>query len=92
VTPDNKSEPAAFQHLVAKEAAMAGRVISHIADELPELLAARGHIPNLLYANRNSSNVKELVLSQGIQMYVGSLRGVLYTNLSKSIGSVVFGL
>jgi hypothetical protein len=80
---DDKSEPAAFERLMAREAAMSGRVVSHTADELPELLAARGHIPYLIYVNRNDSNVKEVVLGQGIQMYVGSLRDVPYTTLSK---------
>jgi len=80
---DNKSEPAAFERLIAKVAALSGRVVSHTADELPELLAARGHVPYLIYVNRNDSNVKELVLSQGIQMYVGNLRDVPYTTLSK---------
>jgi hypothetical protein len=80
---DNKSEPAAFERLVATEAAMSGRVVSHTADELPELLAARGHIPNLIYVNRNNSNPKEFVLSQGIRMYVENLRDVPYTTLSK---------
>jgi hypothetical protein len=80
---DNKSEPAAFERLVAKEAALSGRVVSHTADEFPELLAARGHIPNLIYVNRNNSNPKEFVLSQGIRMYVGSLRDVPYTTFSK---------
>ena len=80
---DNKSEPAAFERLIAKEAAMSGRVVTHTADELPELLAARGHVPNLIYVNRNNSNVKEVVLSHGIQIYVGNLRDVPYTTLSK---------
>lgn len=80
---DNKSEPAAFERLVSKEAARSGRVVSHTADELPELLAARGYVPNLIYVNRNNSNPKEFVVSQGIRMYVGSLRDVPYTALSK---------
>ena len=80
---DNKSEPAAFERLIKKEAAVSGRVITHTADELPELLAARGHVPYLIYVNRNNSNEKELVLSQGIQMYVGNLRDVPYTTLSR---------
>jgi hypothetical protein len=80
---DNKSKPAAFERLIKKEAALSGRVITHTADELPELLAARGHVPYLIYVNRNNSNEKELVLSQGIQMYVGNLRDVPYTTLSR---------
>ena len=80
---DNKSEPAAFERLVVKEAAMSGRVVSHTADELPELLAARGYIPNLIYVNRNSSNPKEFVLRQGIRLYVENLRDVPYMTLSK---------
>ena len=80
---DNKSEPAAFKRLIAKEAVMSGRVVTHTADELPELLAARGHVPYLIYVNRNNSNVKEVVLSQDIQMYVGNLRDVPYTTLSR---------
>ncbi len=80
---DDKSEPAAFERLIAKEAAKSGRVVSHTADELPELLAARGHIPNLIYVNRNNSNTREVVLNQGIQMYVETLRDVPYTTLSR---------
>jgi len=80
---DNKSEPAAFERLIAKEAAKSGKVVTHTADELPELLAARGLVPSLIYVNRNNSNVKEAVLRQGIQMYVGDLRDVPYTTLSK---------
>lgn len=80
---DDKSEPAAFERLVKKEAAMSGKVVTHTADELPELLAARGHVPCLVYVNRNNSNVKELVLSEGIQMYVGNLRDVPYTALAR---------
>lgn len=80
---DNKSQPAAFERLVVKEAAMSGRVVSHTADELPELLTARGYIPNLIYVDRNNSNPKEFVLSQGIRMYVENLRDVPYTTLSK---------
>ncbi len=80
---DDKSEPAAFERLMAKEAAKSGRVVSHTADELPELLAARGQVPNLIYVNRNNSNVREVVLRQGIQIYVESLREVPYTTLAK---------
>jgi hypothetical protein len=85
---DNKSEPAAFERLIAKEAAKSGRIVTHTADELPELVAARGHVPNLIYVNRNNSNVKEFVLSQGIQMYVETLREVPYTTLSKQQTSI----
>jgi hypothetical protein len=80
---DNKSEPAAFERLVAKESAKSGRIVTHTADELPELLAARGHVPYLIYVNRNNSNPKEVVLSQGIRMYVENLRDVPYTALSR---------
>lgn len=80
---DDKSEPAAFERLIANEAAKSGRVVSHTADELPELLAARGHIPNLIYVNRNNSNTREVVLNQGIQIYVETLRDVPYTTLSE---------
>jgi hypothetical protein len=80
---DNKSEPAAFERLVAKESAKSGRIVTHTADELPELLAARGNVPYLIYVNRNNSNPKEVVLSQGIRMYVENLRDVPYTALSR---------
>jgi hypothetical protein len=80
---DDKSEPTAFRRLIAKEAALSGRVVSHTADELPELLAARGHILYLIYVNRNNANARELVLSRGIQMYVENLRHVPYTTFSK---------
>jgi hypothetical protein len=80
---DDKSEATAFERLIAKEAALSGRVLSHTADELPELLAARGHIPYLIYVNRNNSNEEEFVLSRGIQMYVENLRDVPYTTFSK---------
>jgi hypothetical protein len=80
---DNKSEPAAFERLIAKEAALSGKVVSHTADELPELLAAKGQVPYLIYVNRNNSNAKEIVLGRGIQMYVENVRDVPYTIFSK---------
>jgi hypothetical protein len=80
---DDKTRSVAFKRLIAKEAAMSGRVVTHTADELPELLAARRYVPNLIYVNRNNSNARELVLRQGIQMYVENLREVPYTTLSK---------
>ena len=80
---DDKTRSVAFKRLIAKEAAMSGRVVTHTADELPELLAARRYIPNLIYVNRNNSNARERVLRQGIQMYVENLREVPYNTLSK---------
>jgi hypothetical protein len=79
---DDKSRPVAFERLIVKEAAMSGRVVTHTADELPELLAARRYVPNLIYVNRNDSNARDLVLRQGIQMYVENLREVPYNTLS----------
>jgi hypothetical protein len=89
---DNKSQPAAFERLIAIEAAMSGRVVSHTADELPELLAAKGLIPYLIYVNRNNSNEKELVLSRGIPMYVENLRDVPYTTFIRLPGSASYAM
>mgnify|MGYP006974893357 CR=1 FL=1 len=80
---DDKSVATAFERLIAKEAALSGKVVSHTADELPELLAAKGQVPYLIYVNRNNSNAKEIVLGRGIQMYVENLRDVPYTIFSK---------
>jgi FMN phosphatase YigB (HAD superfamily) len=78
-----KSEPAAFVELLEREKATGRHVVSHTADELPELVAALAsgtiHPQNLVYVNRNNSNSESMVLSKGIPTYVNDLREVGYT-------------
>jgi hypothetical protein len=81
-----KSEPAAFVELVGLEAALGRQVVSHTADELPELVAAveSGAVPteNLVYVNRNNVNPAEKVLGAGIGRYVNNLRDVDYAHMA----------
>ena len=60
-------------------------MISHTADELPELVAANksGLFPsrNLVYVNRNESNSKEKVQNAGIDWYVEDVRDVDYLGI-----------
>jgi hypothetical protein len=82
----NKSDPASFKEIYAQERSLGHIVVSHTADELPELIAARKsglfHQAGLIYVNRNDSNPEEKVRREGIGHYVDDLRNVHYATLA----------
>jgi len=81
----NKSNPNSFREVFEKETRLGNRVVTHTADELPELIAARKsglfHENALVYVNRNNSNSKDRVTGEDIHCYVDDLRDVKYTSL-----------
>ncbi len=81
----NKSNPHSFKEVCQKETRLGNRVVTHTADELPELMAARKsglfHENALVYVNRNNYNSKDSVTEEGIHCYVDDLRDVKYPAL-----------
>ena len=81
----DKGDPGTFKSVYELERQQGNRLISHTADELPELVAANksGLFPsrNLVYVNRNESNSKEKVQKAGIDWYVEDLRDVDYLGI-----------
>jgi len=81
----NKGDPATFRSVYDLEKGLGNRLVSHTADELPELVAAKesGLFPlnGLIYVNRNESNSEDQVRKAGIEKYVNDLRDVEYTSL-----------
>lgn len=79
-----KTEPLAFVELVGLEKALGRQVISHTADELPELEAAiesgKFHAENLVFVNRNNSRTVEEVLAAGVGRYVANLKDLDYSH------------
>ena len=84
---DRKHLPEAFQRVYDAEQALGRQVVTHTADELPELQAAvasglfEGNKGKLVFVNRNDSIRKDQALGAGIDLYVGDLREVGYTGL-----------
>jgi hypothetical protein len=78
----DKNRPDAFRELFHQQQREGNRWISHTADELPELIAARKtglfSPPGLIYINRNNSNSREDVQKHGICRYVNDLREIGY--------------
>ncbi|MBL7211833.1 MAG: hypothetical protein ISS61_05590 [Desulfobacteraceae bacterium] len=84
----NKSDPDAFREVYEQETQLGNRMVTHTADELPELIAARKsglfHPNGLIHINRNDSNSEDTVALEGIHCYVDDLRDVKYTTLDFS--------
>ena len=84
---DKKTKPEAFQRVYAAELAQNRRMITHTADELPELEAAvqsglfSGNKGRLIFVNRNDQISETLARSKGIDFYVRDLKKVGYTQL-----------
>lgn len=78
----DKNSPEAFKELYDRQRSDGSCWISHTADELPELIAARKSglfSPyGLIYVNRNNSNSHEDVQKWGICRYVNDLRDIDY--------------
>jgi hypothetical protein len=81
----NKAKPGSFKAVYELESQLGNSVVTHTADELPELVAARKsglfHPDGLIYVNRNDSNSEDRVGNEGIHCYVDDLRDVKYTTL-----------
>jgi hypothetical protein len=81
----NKTDPGSFKAVYDLERRFGNIIITHTADELPELIAARKsglfQPGALIYVNRNDSNSEKMVESEGIHCYVNDLRNVKYTTL-----------
>jgi phosphoglycolate phosphatase-like HAD superfamily hydrolase len=82
----DKNRPDAFRELYYQQRQEGNCWISHTADELPELIAARKtglfSPSGLIYVNRNNSNSKEDVREHGIGIYVNDLRDIGYPGKS----------
>jgi len=79
----DKREAADFARISEAEKKQGKTLVSHTADELHELLAARQFSSELglIYVNRNNSNTRDAVLAQGIDLFVDDLRTVSYTGM-----------
>ena len=82
-----KAKPEAFRKVYGSEKEKGRLVVSHTADELPELIAALQsklfNPDNIVYVNRNNSNSEDVVNRAGIGSYVGHLTSVNYTGMCK---------
>ncbi len=82
--------PEAFTHVMVEERKKRRRMVSHTADELPELAMAvasgwfSGNKGCLVYVDRGGPSTKEDVQKAGIDRYVQTLGEVGYTNLVAS--------
>lgn len=85
---DKKTDPEAFKRVYAAEASRNRQVITHTADEMPELEAAVKtglfQKEGLIYINRNNTNGMDTVLAAGVGQYVNSLQDVNYTRLAQT--------
>ena len=83
----DKSNRRQFERVAAEMASLKGKLITHTADELPELVAARktGLLRGgLIYVNRNHSNTEKAVYEAGVDVYVNDLREVGYMGFCHS--------
>ena len=82
----DKNDPTAFLDLITLQQRLCKFWISHTADELPELIAAKKsglfHPPGLIYVNRNDSNALIDVKDKGICRYTSDLRDIGYLSIS----------
>lgn len=82
-----KTNPEEFRRVCSTEASHRRHLVSHTADELPELIGAiesnQFHKEGLIYVARNESNTEAQVRDAGIERFVTDLRDVHYTNLVK---------
>ena len=83
----NKSEPETFAEVYQQEAALGRIIITHTADELPEMEAAvesrlfSGTNGKTIFINRNNTVTREQARNAGIDRYVDKLTDVGYTTL-----------
>lgn len=86
---DRKTKPEAFQRVYDAEMVKNRRVVTHTADELPELEAAvktglfTGDKGRLILVNRNDQVSEDVARSKGIDSYINDLRTIGYSSLVK---------
>lgn len=82
---DRKTQGAAFQRVVDLERQAGRHVVSHTADELPELVAARdsGVVPHRVYVARNDVNSRAAATEAGVHQFVTDMAEPRYTELVK---------
>ena len=80
-----KTDPMEFRRVYETEQAMGRHVVSHTADELPELEAAVAsglfQPQGLIYVRRNDSKSRDEVLTAGVGQFVDDLRDVGYVDM-----------
>lgn len=82
-----KHQPEAFRHVYESELAQGRRVVTHTADELPELKAAvaselfSGDQGRTVFVNRNNTVSKQQSVEAGIDFYVDRLTELPYSRL-----------
>ena len=81
----SKNDPAVFVKIYEEELKSGRQVVTHTADEMPELVVAKksGMFQSgaLTYVARNAGKTKEDVLAEGIDRFVTDLREVGYHRL-----------
>jgi len=79
---DDKTNPAVFTKLVNEEKAKGHQIISHTADTLQELKAAKEikAIPNLFFIDRHHKEKKEEV--EKVAVFLSSMKEADYTHLN----------
>ncbi len=88
-----KLKPEAFIQVYNSELNHGHRVVTHTADETPELEAAvssgifSGHQGKLIFVNRNDQISCEQVMNLGIDYYVNDLREVPYSKFVRKYDS-----
>lgn len=81
---DDKTDPKNFLKVIHKEKREGHQIISHTADTMPELRAAKetGRIPHLFFINRNNTEIREEV--EKIAVFLSSMKEANYTHLRGS--------
>src|SRR3989338_1231477 len=85
----NKIDPMEFLKVGEEENSLGRRIVTHTADELPEMQAAvkselfSGKRGKTIFVNRNNTISREQIVNEGIDYYVNSLREVGYTQLTQ---------
>ncbi len=87
----NKAKPETFQAAYEQELALGRRIVTHTADELPELEAAvasgifSGEQGKTIFVDRNNTISNEQARAAGIDFYVSSPKEVPYSRLVSRI-------
>lgn len=80
-----KTDPNEFKRIYNLELGKNRHLVTHTADGIEELVAAKksGVVQGLIYVNRNNVLSREDALAKGIHKYVEDLREIKYSQLVK---------